>query len=100
MSKKINMVEVIALHDLSYTDHEGHPQYRRQGSKPFELDEDNAKQFEALSAVERVTPIVEADEFEDEFANKNEANVNKTESGVEAKANKNTLLLGHKGFKK
>lgn len=95
MSKKIiKMVEVIALHDLSYTDHEGNPQYRRQGSKPFDLDEDNVKQFEALGAVKRVNPVEadEADEFEDEFASKGEG-------GAEANT-KNTLSLNNKGGKK
>ena len=59
MSKKntVKMVEVVALHDLSYLDHNKEPQYRRQSSRPFPLDEKNANDFLARKAVRFVNPV-------------------------------------------
>lgn len=84
MSKNTNvkMVEVIALHDLSYLDHNKEPQYKRQSSRPFPLDEANANQFLAHNAVKlaQAEPAVETeaeanpvdavvtDDFVDDFA--------------------------------
>jgi len=56
----VKMVQVVALHDLSYIDHNNEPQYRRQSSVPFDLDENNAKQFMARKAVRII------DEFDDD----------------------------------
>lgn len=88
MSKKQNvkMIEVVALHDLSYMDHEGQSQYRRQGSRPFALDQGNVDQFLRRKAVKLVdAPVVgidahdadvEADDFaEEEFDERPAANV-------------------------
>lgn len=52
--KEAKMVSVVALHDLSYVDHKGEPQYRRQSSQPFDLDEGNFKQFVERGAVAAV----------------------------------------------
>lgn len=71
--KSVKMVKVVALHDLSYIDHKGEPQYRRQSSIPFEIDEGNFKQFVERGAVAAAGGKVEAeaeapvvDDFADE----------------------------------
>lgn len=101
MSKKkgdaVKMVEVVALHDLSYIDHTGGSQYRRQGSRPFPMDEANAKHFadrkavKIVTAVEPVEPVV--DEFEDDgLGDEETANQN---DGADEKANSNINRGNH-----
>lgn len=71
--KDVKMVAAVALHDLSYVDHNGEPQYRRQSSVPFDIDEDNFKQFVerkaiAEAGVPAVVAEVEAPAVVDDFA--------------------------------
>lgn len=65
MAKKIQMVKCIALHDLSYLDHKGEPQYVRQGSRPIDIDKENFDFFKARHAV-RLHEEAPVDEFEEE----------------------------------
>lgn len=64
-SKKIKMVQCVALHDLSYTDHKGEPQYVRQGSRVIDMDEENFKFFQERKAV-RLHETAPVDEFEED----------------------------------
>jgi hypothetical protein len=69
-SKEPKIINVIALHDLSYVNHLGEPQYRRQSSRPFEMDETTAKQFLERQAIEivKVNAPLEAADPVDDFA--------------------------------
>lgn len=73
MSKNIELVDVIALHDLSYVDHKKEPQYRRQGSRPFQMERGIAEGFAARKALKfvnelpaPVSAVEEVDEFTDD----------------------------------
>lgn len=74
--KEVKLVKAIALHDLSYIDHEGNPQYRRQSStKVFEIDEGNFNDFASRNAIALAEPTPAApvvDEEDDDFADKND----------------------------
>ena len=61
----VEMVEVVALHDLSYVDHNNESQYKRQSCQPFLLDRHNATEFAAAGAVQIIEPEAEVDEFAD-----------------------------------
>lgn len=78
MAKTAKMHEVIALHDLSYIDHEGNPQYRRQSSKPFELDDDNFQHFSKINAVKPLKDAV--DELQKTDEARREANLRRAEA--------------------
>ncbi len=78
MAKATKMHEVIALHDLSYIDHEGNAQYRRQSSKPFELDDDNFQHFAKINAVKPLKEAIE--DLEKTDAARREANLRRAEA--------------------
>lgn len=90
MSDKVKMVKVVALHDLSYLDHERKPQYRRQSSLPFDLDEGNVNQFLARKAVKLFEAPAASKPAEhdlpDEFGEEAETNMVE-DFGDEAEAN-------------
>ena len=113
--KAVKMVSAIALHDLSYIDHEGQPQYHRQGSARIEIDKDNFDFFLGRNAVKKFDDAAAESEveedFEDDFSeteadantagDASEANANVAGDGAEAAVNApkgNTLSL--KGGKK
>lgn len=102
--KTVKMVQAIALHDLSYLDHNGEPQYHRQGSKMIEIDKANYDFFLGRKAVRPFKDAVKEAPVADEFEEENfggEAEVNSV-STVEPEVNpvkSNTLHL-NKGHKK
>jgi len=69
---KVKMIEAIAVHDLSYVDHNNEPQYKRQGSTPFFIDQANFDFFAARGGIKRhkveavAETVIEKDEFDDE----------------------------------
>lgn len=104
MSKNTTMVEVIALHDLSYIDHNKEPQYRRQSSRPFLLDKSNADQFLARKAIKlfkaaevEAPPASEQTEVDD-FADEEDVTARAGENvAKEAAANPVRGVFGKKG---
>lgn len=107
MSKNIELVDVIALHDLSYVDHNKEPQYRRQGSRPFQMERGTAEGFAARKALKFVNelpapaPVVEqsaeeVDEFADEVPGTDPVEDVEVEAEVEAEAEKPRGFFGGK----